>query len=196
MRTIAERQQFDKIKYRRIPIRESSNPASLVSNFSCFNSSEKSAFHLDIAHIVPHNINTMLFELLMIGVLKNNQTCKVYHRNPNDIYFIEIPNSKGEKTAAALRFCSLLPTVHISVTPEEIELTRPIFKDNLNTQIGLPEYTELIFVTKFLRAWKQGKFLPGHSNFDAEYNPYLDSDISPIECFDILSEYCADDGKQ
>jgi energy-coupling factor transporter ATP-binding protein EcfA2 len=190
---IATRQQVQSISYRRIPIRESSNASSLVNHFNCFLPTQNNAFHIDIGHIIPANINTMLFELLIIGVLKDSSSCRVYHRNKQDIFAIEIPNSTANKTANALRFCSLLPHHTVFCTATSLDFHRPVFKDSHHSLIGLPEYSELVFVTKFLRAWKEGKFLPpADANNYEDYNPYLDRDIGNEEAFNLLSEYCAD----
>jgi hypothetical protein len=52
----------------------------------------------------------MLFELLLIGLLRDADGCRVFHRDPNSIFYLEIPNSPNNKTARALRICLLFPT--------------------------------------------------------------------------------------
>ena len=93
---VAERQkQGEPISYKRIPFRESSSAASCVQVLSCVPQDQATAFHFDIGHIIPAEANTLLFELLIIGVLKDIGNNRVYHRSRNDLCLLEIPNSRG-----------------------------------------------------------------------------------------------------
>ena len=49
------------------------------------------AVHLDVGHIVPPSANTALFQLLVVGVLRDSRRCRVFHRDPKDVFYIEIP---------------------------------------------------------------------------------------------------------
>ena len=200
------------INYRRVPFRESSSAATLVDLLSHIHSSgggadgqegSRNVLHLDIGHIIPENANTVLFQLLLVGVLRDTKQCRVYHRSPNDVIFVEggcarvghtrmcgcvmcvmcammrrtvfcvhgklqqvtqsyvqllhtgcclhclrchlctcssppssVPNSRGNKTAEALRLCALLPSHYIEVTAANLDLKRPIFTDDEGTQVG------------------------------------------------------------
>jgi hypothetical protein len=85
-------------------------------------------------------------------------------------------------------------TDELRVTSELVAFRRPIFTDiPFNTRISLIEFSELILVCKWLRAWEAGKLRPGQT-FDAEYSPYMDQDITAPECFALLNKYCAPDG--
>lgn len=42
---------------------------------------------------------------------------EVVVREPNDSYFIEVPNSEGDRVARSLHFCDLLPTTVLKVGP-------------------------------------------------------------------------------
>src|SRR5262249_25900376 len=136
----------------------------------------------------------VLFELLIVGVLKNTSTCRVYYRESTDLFLLEIPNSPGEKTARALRFCSLLPTKRLTVGPDTIDLKRPIFTNPECTRLSSPEATEITFVCKFLRAYRANKFKPGDS-YDANYSAYEDvQEITAADCYGQLAHYCNKDG--
>ena len=111
------------------------------------------AFHMDIGHIIPASANTMLFELLLVGLLRDPASCRMYHRQARDSFHLEIPNSPGNKTAKALRFCSLLPTTVLSVDADSLDLETPIFRDApLCSEVALVEYTEMKFVCRWLKA--------------------------------------------
>jgi RZ type zinc finger domain/AAA domain (dynein-related subfamily) len=197
LRWVGTRQRDgDEIAYRRVPFRESTSAAKLVNVLSSYEhvtkDYQRNAFHLDIGHIIPANANTVLFELLILGVLKNTRTCQTYHRNNRDVFLLEIPNSRGEKTSKALRFCSLLPINKIRVGPDSLDLHRPIFHNDDPTRIVAPEYSELLFVCKFLNAYEAGKFKPGDS-YDLEWEPWLEQDPSPAQAFKLLCKYTAED---
>lgn len=94
--------------------------------------------------------------------------------------------------------------------PEVLELRRPIFTNKYNTRISAPEYTEMVFVCKYLRAFEAGKLRAGSmailivvvtsfilsagDTFDPEYNPWLDEDISAEDCYRLMSSYTSPDG--
>uniref|UniRef100_A0A7S0DVA6 Uncharacterized protein n=1 Tax=Amorphochlora amoebiformis TaxID=1561963 RepID=A0A7S0DVA6_9EUKA len=194
MSQIGKRQAAnERLAYRRIPYHESSTSGTLVARLSKFTSGrERNAFHIDIGHIIPANANTCLFELLIVGVLKNPESCAVYPRSNKDIYFLEIPNSERNKTAEALRFPALLPKIGLRVSPETMSLINPTFKNPPhNTLIALPNPTSLdpvCYVTHFLKAYKEQKFLPG-GKFDMTWNPAKLDPLKPDECFNLLREY-------
>jgi hypothetical protein len=55
------------------------------------------------------------------------------------------------------------------VRPEALDLRRPQFASDCPWRIILPEYYELAYVCKWLRAYKGDKFLPG-PKFDVDFN--------------------------
>ncbi len=63
----------------------------------------------------------------MVGVLKDPQSGRVYHRHAGDVYMMELPNSREDRTVKALRFCSLLPQVRSHVSADSLDLCKPIF---------------------------------------------------------------------
>jgi hypothetical protein len=108
--------------------------------------------HIDLSHIIPAACNTMLFELLVVGLLRDPVTCRVYHRSSQDAFRVEIPNSPGNKTSNALTLCALLPTVVLACSPDAFDLRTTVFLDApLCGRIGRPEYVEATFVAKWLR---------------------------------------------
>jgi hypothetical protein len=47
-------------------------------------------------------------------------------------------------------------------------------------------------VCKFLRAFRNHVFVPGHANYNPDYSPWMDADISGQECFELLSHFCCE----
>lgn len=214
MTEVANRQLCDEnIFYQKIALRESTNPYRLVTMLSLTSARRRNtlrqdqsqnikiAFHLDIAHIIPASANTMLFQLLLIGVLRCPISCRVMYRNPADMYFIEVPNSPNNKTAIALRFCHLLPHSLLTVSPESLQFTRPVIQPFptssfpvIGTAIILEEYLEMEFVCKWLRAINSGKIQYGGSSYDPSYSPWTDLPITKEECFELLCSKCCQPG--
>ena len=123
---VAEQQREGaQLLYRRMPLREATSVSSMIGLLPAHASRNKFAIHLDIGHIIPASANTMLFELLIVGVIRDPETCRVYHRRADDVFLLEIPNSLGDKTAKALRFSSFLPMVRLEATPETIQFAYP-----------------------------------------------------------------------
>ena len=187
--------------YRKISIRESTDANRLVKLLSLVPRKGSSglnnqfAFHLDVGHVIPKVLNTMLFQLLYGGVIRDPISSRCYYRDPADVYYIEVPNSPNNKTAQALRFCCLLPTVVLHVTADTLDFHKPVFADPLGTKIVTPEYSEMELVCKWLRAMRNNKLKHGHEAYVADYSHYMDAEISREECFDSLCECCvASDG--
>lgn len=78
----------------------------------------------------------------------------------------------------------MLPNTHVEVSSNATDLHRPIFTNPQNTRISTPDYDEIRFVCKYLRAWEAGKFTPG-PNFDADYDPWVDADVTEVRWFGV-----------
>ena len=198
LRNVAKRQQKSRnLRYRRVPYQESSTAGTLVRKLSRFTGPRaQNAVHLDIGHIIPANANTCLFELLVLGVLKDPVTLSVYARSKRDIFFIEIPNSTGDRTSQALRICQLLPFSRVTVDGKSLVLNRPVFTDApMNTRLGLPASVPddaLVYVTNFLKAFKEKKFENG-PKCDMKWTPRNQKELDPAEVFEILKDYGTND---
>jgi hypothetical protein len=196
--------------YRRVPVRENTTPAALASLLSASMAAATAArllsadasadddddvsfvFHLDIGHIVPACVNTMLFQLLVLGTLNSDD--RVYHRSTRDVFLIEIPNSPNNATAHALRFCGLLPTKKLQVNRHSLSLKKPEFVDHpWCMRIGLPDYSSLMSTCKMLRAIEAEKFNPRAGGFDVHWSVHTAGELTVEECFDILVKHCCDE---
>jgi hypothetical protein len=190
---LAENHHKRSLNYVKIPIRESTTPKKLIDLLLSqpVQDNVSFAFHIEVGHIIPAAANTMLFQLLVVGVVQDPVSCRVFHRRSTDRVYLEIPNSLNNKTAIALRICSLLPTEILSVSASSLKLTRPVFADSYWTQLVCVENTELINVCKWLRALKRQKLLRNSGEYSPEFCPELDGPISASECFDLLSSTCS-----
>ena len=185
-----------RIVYRKIPFRESSSAHTLVAALSRDTTPHtRYAFHVDIGHIICDSANTLLFELLVVGVLKSTALNQSYFRRAADVFFLEIPNSRGELTRRALRVCELFQSIEVRVNAASLSLVRPYVADIsvAGSQIVVPEYEEMKFVCSMLRAFDAGKFKPG-SSFDPAFAPEADAPIGGDECFALLVKHCPCDG--
>eukprot|EP01052_Picozoa_sp_SAG31_P002290 SAG31_NODE_80_length_27188_cov_42.623869_5_plen_2141_part_00 len=157
--------------YRRIPLREATSVSSMIELLPAHASRSKFAIHVDIGHIIPASANTMLFELLLVGVIRDPVTCRVYHRRTDDVFLLEIPNSLGDKTAKALRFSSFLPMIRLEATPESIHFSHPRISISNPSRIVMEDNTKVVFVCKFLRAFRNNVFVFGSENYNLSYQP-------------------------
>ena len=144
------------------------------------------AFHFDIANVVPLSTNTFLFELLVVGVLRDDATCKVYHRKREDIFLLELPSDINRRCVQSLRSCELLPVDRVEVSAEALSLTRPVFADQACTRIVTREYRELLNACVWLRALANDRFRPSSNDYDPGHDPRFEP-ITAVECFDLLS---------
>jgi hypothetical protein len=58
-------------------------------------SSTLNAVHVDIGHIIPASANTVLFELLVVGVIRDLSSCTVYHVSSFHIWFLCVVAEAG-----------------------------------------------------------------------------------------------------
>eukprot|EP00658_Telonema_sp_P-2_P019895 TRINITY_DN17821_c0_g3_i2.p1 TRINITY_DN17821_c0_g3~~TRINITY_DN17821_c0_g3_i2.p1 ORF type:complete len:1745 (+),score=376.54 TRINITY_DN17821_c0_g3_i2:323-5557(+) len=178
------------VLYRKIPFREDSTADTLLSSLKNLSGDMPNAFHLDLGHLVPTNTNSVLFNLLLVGSLRDWLTVKVYPRRKQDVFLIEVANSLGNKTGDSLRMCSVLPKHRLSMSAEELDMCRPAFTNEDCTAIACPRFDELIWTAKFIQAFENNKFQPGE-HYDPEYHPVFDNtDMTPAECYAIFEKHC------
>lgn len=203
LRRVAERQRAgEPLAYTRVPLRESTTAAALVAclvdtrarcaaaNPAWVAAGGFALVHLDVGHIIPASANTMLFELLVVGVLRENKRGVFYHRSAATTFVLELPNSPGNKSAQALHFAHLLPTTVLAVTPDAMDLHYPTFTDSLATRVALSEYTEAVLVGKWLRAFNGGKFSPNSRSYDPGFDVLAGDAITSEEIFHELAAVC------
>ena len=145
-------------------IRETTDISAFVSNLLCDPTDPKlpTAVHIDLAHILPSHVDTLLFELLIVGMLRDTHDCKVYHRRAKkDFFFIEIPNTPGESTAKQLSFCLILPRQYLTMSAERLDGNMPfITEEDGAPKISFVKNELLELVGKTLEAMKKEAFNP------------------------------------
>jgi hypothetical protein len=191
-----EQQQFT---YHRIPLREEASAASLVAALtaaqlesaavaaagrSSSSGNGSMAVHLDIGHVVLDNAATLLFQLLVLGVLRDPVTSAVYSLYATDVttaasqctLLLEVPNSEGNAVAAALAaVCSLLPTEVLQVTAAALSEQRPERSLHCPTTVKLQVDAELHRACVWLRAATQPALAPAFESCTAAAMPGADS---------------------
>jgi hypothetical protein len=105
---------------------QASTAQSILSVLSNLPELEHHMIHVDVGHIIPGCANTVLFELLIVGTIRDTTSCRVYHRRKEDVFMLEVPNSIDDKTAVALRIAALLPEQQIQVLPAEPVTGAPV----------------------------------------------------------------------
>jgi hypothetical protein len=157
--------------YRRLPIREASTASSVLAVLSRLPELDDHLIHVDVGHIIPGCANTLLFELLIVGTIRDTVNCKVYHRRRGDVFMLEVPNSIDDKTAVALRISALLPIRPVIVAPEELSFDHPVLCNKEGTLIEMVEDKTVKFVCKFLRALHNRVFDTGSEIYNLMYQP-------------------------
>eukprot|EP00750_Incisomonas_marina_P010789 INCI16307.8.p1 GENE.INCI16307.8~~INCI16307.8.p1 ORF type:complete len:4556 (+),score=887.02 INCI16307.8:48-13670(+) len=192
-----------KIKYFRVGYREATNASTLVHQLSSKLSSvdgpaevdgspipTTNFFHLDIGHIVPQTANTVLFQLLFVGVLSDQRSGLIYHRDPADAYMIEVSNSPLDKTAEMLRVCRFLPNVMLEVSADTLEFNRPEVVSDNPTHVICPDNDKLRHACKTLKALDTGKYRQGEDTFQEELDVEAHVEVTQQECFSLICKYC------
>jgi hypothetical protein len=194
MKQAADAQKEGKaLRYRKIPFREASSASSMLALLTAAHMNDKGEFddspvlfHIDIAHVIPACANTVLFQLLLIGILRDDapESSKAYHRRKKDIFFLEMANSPGNKTAQALRFCSkFLPMVKLGTDDRFLQLERPNFHLEDCSKIQLTDRDDMKIVCRYIRAYRGDKLKK-----DPKVNE--NEPITTEECYNLLDYEC------
>eukprot|EP00931_Biecheleriopsis_adriatica_P017997 TRINITY_DN1271_c1_g1_i1.p1 TRINITY_DN1271_c1_g1~~TRINITY_DN1271_c1_g1_i1.p1 ORF type:complete len:4782 (+),score=1057.93 TRINITY_DN1271_c1_g1_i1:65-14410(+) len=183
-----------------VEVRETTNISSLVSALlkDPTDTNIPTAVHIDLAHILPDHIDTLMFELLIVGVLRDPQKSQVYVRAKKDIFFVEIPNTPGETTANGLPFCLDLPMTYKTMSKEAIDDKTPVITFPEGGARGAPfisfeDNVRMKLVGKTLAAMKVEAFNPKSPKFDVQWTGKKAADIDKTATYELLEEICSSD---
>jgi hypothetical protein len=117
-----------------VDIRETTDIQSLVESLlnDPTDAGIPTAVHIDLAHILPTYVDTLLFEVLIVGMLRDPSNAKVYHRRQTDFFYVEIPNTPEENTAKQLSFCLLLPRTYLTMSADRYEYEWPSLEEQVS----------------------------------------------------------------
>ena len=150
--------------------------------------------HLDLAHILPSRIDALMFELLIVGTLRDPLRAAVYHRPVSSIFFVEVPNTPGERTALQLPFCLLLPRTFLRMRKARMSLERPVFRAPPSGGLPLVEFvenTDLVTLAKVLGAMQREVFKPKTPNFNLAWKAATAPPPSPAEAYELIEAACS-----
>jgi hypothetical protein len=162
--------------------------------------------HLDVRHVIPASANTLLFELLLLGCVRDDHpsSCLVYHRRRQDCFLIEIANSPDNGTARALRFASrFVPLNRLVVGPQQLNHTLVEAVDHgwpTGTKLQARAHDEMDVVCKVMQAYRGGRFrkraageapsAPKDGSPAVDYEPSFDPatapSVSTAQCYELL----------
>jgi len=180
-----------------IEIRETTDIASLVAALlnDPTDPGLPTAIHIDLAHILPSHVDTLLFEVLIVGVLRDNVNCAAYHRRNDDFFFVEIPNTPDERTAKQLSFCLLLPRTYLSMTADRIDKEMPCLRNvresNNAVLVEFKKNENLVLVGKTLAAMKVEAFNPKSKDFQVTWAAARVPEIEVERTYQLLLDVCS-----
>jgi len=192
------------VNYFRVGYREATNASSLVQQLSqkiagehCHPSASSDSsvvtnnfVHLDVGHIVPQTANTVLFQLLFVGVLSDQRSGVIYHRDPTDTYMIEVSNSPLDSTAEMLRVCRFLPSVMLELSADALEFNQPEVVSDQPTHVICPDNDKLRHACKTLKALDTGKYRQGEETYQEALDIESHVEVTQEECFSLICKYC------
>lgn len=176
-----------------VEIRETTNISGLVRSLLDDPTDPKgpTAIHIDMAHILPSHVDTLIFELLIVGMLRDPQNCAVYHRRAIDFFLVELPNTPGEATARQLSFCLLLPRTYLRMGSERIDAETPkLIPVGRAFTVEFERNKMLDLVGKSLAAMRVEAFNPKSKDFNQAWTAASVPAIDPRRVYELLSEVC------
>jgi hypothetical protein len=174
--------------YARIPLREAITTRDLIRRLKGIKQDYPVCYHFDVAPNVSTEANAMLFELFIVGVLRDRRAVRttddigVFHRRLYDSFMLEVPNSPGNRTQTNLLSLTLaIPNTILPVDMSNLELHT--YRVNSTGRISEDFDDKLQFVCKYLKAYADGVFQNGGDFVDS--NKHLNA----AECFNIINRY-------
>ena len=193
-----------------VEIRESTDVSSLVSALLGDPTDPRypTAVHLDLAHILPSHVDTLLFELLVVGMLRDPRRHAVYHRRKQDFFLLEIPNTPSEQTAKQLSFCQLLPRTYLTMSAERMDPETPVVgsapvgegegegegegrQERVAPFVGLEANEGLVLVGKTLAAMRVEAFNPKSKSFNVRWTAATVAPEDAHSTYALLEDVCS-----
>ncbi len=172
--------------YYRFSLREEINMRDLISTLDDAKTTKNVVYHVDISPSVSKTANDVLFELLIVGTLQDRVTGRIHHKSPTDSFFVEIPNTPGDRCITkVLTLCGSLPTTIIRVAPTSMDINTYTVRGNM-CQIEQHSNEPLQFVCKILEAHKRQVF--SNPDIHNTWHPDTTPMIEPPICYDLLLE--------
>jgi len=147
-------------------------------------------FHIDIAFEVLENVNSFLFQLLCMGVIKSSRD-EIWRRSVNDLYLIEImtPMKKNDqdrnKQKPLHSILMYLPTIYC-VTPLQIFNRFKGENEELNSLKVSDKFDEKILKDNNVqRPCQYLRALDEHKNLN-EFSFDKNTVLSDTECLELL----------
>ena len=191
------------LPYYQIPITGTIKADELITLFestSIKSGDQTRLFHIDIGPTANDTqLNALLFQLLVIGILYDHTTGRLYSRAKSDGFLIEVANSFKNQIQNTLYFCKILPQETIEVSSKYYDLmdneifTNTIAGSSFFTFRRVPNY-ERQFVCKFLKAFKEGRFINFEAD-DEDFHPDMEEPLEANVCFDLLVEHISQEHK-
>lgn len=204
----AQQECKTQLKYYHFSLRENTTTKNLISLFrknlkiptvsSDGRPSHAHFIHIDIAHVVPRCVNTILFQLLLLNVLRDRHRGQVFHLDPMDSIYVELANSPS--MVRLTRMCHVLAGFDrpLSVNAAAMQLTTPFLSGNISykkngerkgemVDVKVAENDDLLYVCRTLKAFQLGAFKVREAAAPLNIQSIA---VSPPECFRILCQYC------
>ena len=182
--------------YRHVPIDSKISSDSLISLLGQRNNTGlPCAYHLDIGPDSQSDLNDLLFQLVVVGLLHDPHTSCVYRRAQADAYYIEVSCTFQDQLRKKITLSTALPHTIAEVGEHTLSLNtyEPYSVDvgGGKTQFlsynSIPNY-ELQFVCKYLKAFSEGTF-KDFEEMTPDYHPDEHPGLTAKECFNILMMY-------
>jgi hypothetical protein len=194
LRRVAEIQSANNNKpvLHHVELRETTDVSALVTALLADPTDPRlsTAVYIDLAHILPSHVDSLLFELLIVGVLRDPQHCNVYHRRKQDAFFVEIPNTPNEHTAKQMPFCRMLPPTYLRMVPEQLDTEMPVLRSDGAIYVEFIPNECMEIVGKTLDAMKYKKFNPKSPQFQASWTAASAARVAKGTIYDLLEDFC------
>lgn len=185
--------------YHRVELRETTDTSGLVEGLLSdgTDTALPTAIHINLAHILPSHVDTLLFQLLIVGVLHDSRLAVIYHRRPQDVFFIEIPNTPNEQTAKSLPFVMLLPRTFLKMNPHDLSYEKPVITEVDGALfVEMKPDTDLELLGKYLASMEIEEFNPlNKKSFKIDWTEPTAPRVEKDELYRLLAKVCCQENE-
>eukprot|EP00397_Hematodinium_sp_SG-2012_P000011 GEMP01000011.1.p1 GENE.GEMP01000011.1~~GEMP01000011.1.p1 ORF type:complete len:5020 (+),score=1237.73 GEMP01000011.1:156-15215(+) len=183
------------VVYHRVSMRENSSSEDFLTQL--YQAPTPAVVHIDIGHIVPRQVNSLLFHLLCVGTVMDPKTLTVFRRTEKSQFMVEVPYTPGNIMLESLSLISFIPTTVLQMQHERLQFELP----RLNDQCIVEMYDNVAMqdTVRWVRAIQCGRFLPGERRQPLKSSDNWDRDVllketvTQREVWDVLVDRCCND---
>jgi hypothetical protein len=178
-------------QYTRLTINGDTSSETLVSTLTANHRDTNFHFSISASCVACWDngkIDTLLFKLMYVGVLRDRNAAALYFKRKADRIYLEVPNSYRDIIFRTLSVCQRMPIIQVQANEKLFDLDNYICtKSDQQLVVEKVENHKIQYVCKMLKRFAKGGF-KDIEKFTPEYLPDEHPDLPKSTCFKIIND--------